>query len=341
MRILVVGAGAVGQVYGNALQAGGATVSVFVRDKYAAGARRGYALTRIPLLGRRLSEQFVPNEVLTTADEVRERRFEQIWLCVATDALAGTWLEEVLEACVDATVVCLQPGLDVKARLVSLVPESRVAFGMIGMLAFSAPLEGSVDRRELDTPASVAYFHPPAGSTRVSSTSERRALDVVGALRAGRAPAELCRDANEEMGFSSAMLVPHIAALEVAGWAFAAYRASNAPELGAAASREALRLTSALTGADAPIAASLLLPPLVRFGSRFSRIAAPFDVESFLRVHFTKVATQTRLMIEEWRGAAEARGLEHEGLAALVEELEGEAAQSAGEDDHENLGVDP
>jgi 2-dehydropantoate 2-reductase len=328
MRILVVGAGAVGQVYGCTLQAGGAAVAVFVRDKHAEQAARGYDLTKIPLFGRRIAQRFVPTDVVTSPEEVAETRFDQVWLCVPTDALAGAWLGELLAATGDATIVCLQPGLEVKTRLLALAAETRIVFGVIGMMAFAAPMEGSDDPRETATPPSVAYLLPRGNPTRISGTSERRALAVQSALRAGGAPVALARDASRDLVFGSALLLPQVAALEIAGWSFREYRESNAVELGAAATREAVRIASALAGVDPPAASYFVLPPLLRLGSRLARLAAPLDVESFLRVHFTKVGSQTRLLLEEWRNAAKRLDLAHEGIDALLEELDGAHAQS-------------
>ena len=43
-RVLLVGAGAVGQVYGKYLQAAGCEISFLVKEKYADEARRGFTL---------------------------------------------------------------------------------------------------------------------------------------------------------------------------------------------------------------------------------------------------------------------------------------------------------
>ena len=44
MKVLVVGAGAVGQVYGHALARGGARVTFLVKPKHVEEARRGFVL---------------------------------------------------------------------------------------------------------------------------------------------------------------------------------------------------------------------------------------------------------------------------------------------------------
>ena len=52
MRVLIVGAGAVGQVYGHHLQRGGAEVTFLVKPRYETDARAGFTLWRLRRLGR-------------------------------------------------------------------------------------------------------------------------------------------------------------------------------------------------------------------------------------------------------------------------------------------------
>ena len=143
MRALIVGAGAVGQVYGEALARGGAEVSVFVRPRHEAAARAGYRMFRIDLLGRRSETWFRPDAVVTTPADVAAGRYDQIWLCVPTDALVGGGLDPLLAASADATLVCLAPGLDVKAQLARDVGLARIVWGVIGFQSYASPLAGS------------------------------------------------------------------------------------------------------------------------------------------------------------------------------------------------------
>ena len=50
-----------------------------------------------------------------------------------------------------------------------------------------------------------------------------------------------------------------------------------------------------------------------------------------MRVHFKKVGAQTRLLLRQWQRAAVRHQMTHEGLDALLEELEAldEAAEQA------------
>src|SRR4051812_422800 len=111
-RVLVVGAGAVGQVYARHAQLGGADVTVFVRDKYRDDAMRGFDL--YPLNRRRKTEpvRFDGFSVVTTPGEVEARGFDIVILTVSSPALRGAWLGDLVRATGNATIVALQPGHD-------------------------------------------------------------------------------------------------------------------------------------------------------------------------------------------------------------------------------------
>ena len=73
MNVLIVGAGAVGQVYGRHLALGGAHVHYFVREKYADECRRGftfYPLNRRKPRAAPVHMAVAPGDILTRLDEV-------------------------------------------------------------------------------------------------------------------------------------------------------------------------------------------------------------------------------------------------------------------------------
>ncbi len=143
VRVLIVGAGAVGQVYGSHLAAGGANVSLFVRPKYVAECAAGLRLYRMVSKRRRAPHTFVPHAVFSRAEEVAERTFDQVWLCVSTAALQRG-IEGELGAVVrnvgQAALVVLQPGLHVPAMLQQYVPAEQIVDGGINMVSYQAPL---------------------------------------------------------------------------------------------------------------------------------------------------------------------------------------------------------
>ena len=103
MKALLVGAGAVGQVYARHLQRGGAQITFFVREKYRAEmeqAARGSGLAlrcmnRGAIGGRLQLRDF---GVVTSPKEVAAQSWDVVWLCVSSSALAGSWLSARLGA---------------------------------------------------------------------------------------------------------------------------------------------------------------------------------------------------------------------------------------------------
>ncbi len=320
-RVLIVGGGAVGQVYGHHIARGGAHVSMLVREKYADAARAGYDLVRIFARKHRVPARFVPHDVVTNASDVAARSFDQAWLTVATPPLLRGELDEALVATKDATVVSLQPGLTVADHLAKLVAPSRAVVGIIGMQSFVAPLEDSSDPIEQATGPGVAYFFPPFVESMFSGPADRT-LRVVDALRAGGAPARGIADASATAAGSSALLIPVVAALETAGWSFDELVRSGAASLGARAAREASAVVAKTLGRDPPVATKLLTGGLVGLVARVAKRFAPLDIESFHRVHFSKVSEQTRLMLTEYAEEAERLSLDHEALDELRKSLD-------------------
>ena len=82
MKVLIVGAGAVGVVYGRHLQLAGAELSFYVRDKYRPACEQG--LTVYPLNKDRSFKpvDFKEFSVLSSPEEVAAQSFDQVWLAV-------------------------------------------------------------------------------------------------------------------------------------------------------------------------------------------------------------------------------------------------------------------
>ena len=319
--ILIVGAGAVGQVYGHHLAQGATDVGVWVRPKRRADAESGYSVTQIPLVGARRRGRFVPKFVATEVSEL-PANVDAVWLCVPTTSLDYELVRTLAVACPRAVFVVLAPGHFVRAQIDPILGSRRAVYGIIGMLSYAAPLEGSDDPREASTPAGVAYH---LTSTMLSG---ERAGEMRDTLRRGNVPTEVVTDAWAELELSSAVLMPNIACLDLAGYSFARYRGELAT-LAAQASQESLAVAAAVTGHPLPLYASFVNAFTLRLGSWIGPRVAPLDLEAFLCVHFTKVRTQTELLLRSSVEEAEARGLVCEAMNEVLARFVGERADDA------------
>ena len=74
-RVLIVGAGAVGQVYGWYLSRGGAEVSFYVKEKYLEDARAGFALYPLNTRRTRFDADFDITVDLGLVERMNNRRY--------------------------------------------------------------------------------------------------------------------------------------------------------------------------------------------------------------------------------------------------------------------------
>jgi ketopantoate reductase len=315
VRVLVVGAGAVGQVYARHYQLGGAHVTFFVKEKYAAEARRGFDM--YPLNKGRKGVRFEGFDVVTTAEEVAARRFDQMMLTVASPALQGAWLGELIAAAGDATVVAMQPGLDDRARLVEAgARDDRLVQGLISLISYHAPLPGET---RFATPG-MAYWFPPLAPSPFSGPPERVAA-VIGALKRGGTPVKRHKDVGKVAGFPTAVMMPYLVALELGGWTMKGAVTSGTLPLGARAGREAIAVVRRVLGKP-PFGLTMLTRPWVlRAGLFVAKPIIPLPLETYLEAHFTKVGDQTAQFMEGYIAKGRAAGLPVDTLAELCARL--------------------
>lgn len=312
LRVLIVGAGAVGQVYGYHLQRGGAHVEVLVRPKYADECRAG--LRMFAIHGRRRdAHTFKPDDVLSDYDTAASRSYDQVWLCISTAAFEKSLrgpLPKLLRNLKGATLIVLQPGSHVPQLIEPHVPRGRIVDGGIAMIAYQAPL---VDG-EVPEPG-VAFWLASSPFTGPGAES------IVAALKAGKCPARVDDDTRALMAYGTATLNPLIAALQGAGWKMAKLRSSEWAKLGADAAREARAITHEQIGAPPPMALNWLNASTVRLASWVAPRIAPLELEVYLQYHFTKVGAQTKLLLARFVEDGKLRGMSIDALETLRERV--------------------
>lgn len=315
-RVAIVGGGAVGQVYGLHLLKGGAEVTYFVRERYVDELRAGPSLYALPRGG---SRRLVPTHVRSDMSGLADG-FDQVWLCVPTNALTSGSLDVVLSAvasCERTSLVSMLPGMQVRALLDQHIPRARVVDGMIGTVAYEAPLPGE------QLPPGIAYVLPRLSPSKFSGVEADRVRGVTQLLRAGGCPAGTVKDARVSLALSSCVMMPMVVALEGAGWRFASLRKGDWLTLAAGAAREALTLTGAELSVPTPWFRPLVRRPLFSLISYGAKWVAPFDAEVYLQHHFTKVGEQTREMMRGYTASAAERGLPSPHIVELNQRVFG------------------
>lgn len=322
-RYLVVGAGAVGLSYGLHARLGGAEVRWLAKPEHLEHIGETFALYPLNADVRRrlgVSEARTPYE--TSADCVSTVQaaaaFDPnvILVTVSSPALRAPWLKELAAACPAATWVILQSGLMDRAFVAEHVHPSRIVTGLISLVAYVGPLPGET----LPRPG-VAYWFPPFTPLPFDGEAAQ-ALKVVETLRQGGAPARLDPNAVASAPYASAMLMPAIVGLELADWSLSGFASSPWSATAAAATRELFALLPSRVAVAPPTALRLAarrgpLQMLARLAPKFT----PLDLETYLRVHFTKVGDQTRGYLKDYLALSETLGIPVPSVAALAHAL--------------------
>ena len=316
MRVLLVGAGAVGQVYGYYLQQAGWDVSFLVKEKYAMSMRKGLTLYTLNRGTAWVPRVFRGYSTLFHLSEVRKNRWDQVWLCVSSTALDGEWLEPLLEAIGETTLISLQPGVDDQVRLAEAVGKERLVSGLIGFLSYQAPIESEPVEQ-----VGMAVYCPPFVPS-VFSGPKSPVSKIVRALRKAGLPARAHRNVSIQMAQGSAILMPLVVGLEASGWSFSRFRGSDTMALACDAAQEAQQIVARFHGVRRPLWRIAIRSGVMGLVLRIASRVVPLPFETYLRVHFTKVGDQSRKLMQSYLRIAGEKGVAVDAIPRLVAELD-------------------
>jgi ketopantoate reductase len=315
MRVLIFGAGSIGQTYGYILTRSGATVDVYVRPKYEADAETGYRLYE-RRKGFRAPLEFKPDRVLTTCDEVADVDYDVVVLCVSSTALRGDWLDDFAPAVGDTPLVSLTPGMEDEAILLEHFSEEQLGRGMITAVSYPAPLPG-----EGDIDPGTAFWLPPMAPALFEGP-DQVVKPLADALTKGGMKSKVVDNVSEQSRMGSAVLMPFVAVLETLDWSFKALNKSGeARRFLDQAVEEALTLMETKFDSKRPLPFRFLGPLSWKGALIAGPMVTPFDLEEYLQRHFTKVGDQTRLFFDNYCRSCDELGLECPALAKLRDQL--------------------
>ena len=294
---LIVGAGAVGQVYGHYLQRGGASVSYLVKEQYREECERGFTLYRCRRSGLGEAEHFDADAIYTQFEDLKEQQWDQVWLTVPSSALRGEWLTQLRDVVGDATIVMLQPDLDDRDYVFSVFPEEQVVCGVVNFISYQTPLPDLPDYHADAGKHGVAYLLLPMMPAEFSGSLER-VPPVAEAMASGRLNVKVEKDASRAYADRSAWMIPLVASLELEHWSFRKLQLSASLDLAVDAAKEALKIVAAKFGKRQNWTERLFSMFWVKMALPVMRFLSPMDAESFVKFHFVKTAPQTRLMLK-------------------------------------------
>jgi 2-dehydropantoate 2-reductase len=136
-------------------------------------------------------------------------------------------------------------------------------------------------------------------------------------MKAGGFPAAVTQDVHAESVLPGTVLEVVVSALMGVGWSFKALRSGDTLSLASRAIGEAYAVVSHQQGARPKAASKLMGPTALRLILAVFERVVPLDLETYFRVHFTKVGQQMaqgrRWLVDQ----AEKAGLPHQALSEL------------------------
>lgn len=311
MNILLVGAGAVGKVYGRHLALGGARVSFLVKEKYATAASTGFNFYVLNESKNKDAAQSFQNfSIFTDAQSLKKQKWDYVVLCMASNSLKGEWLDELLNAIGAANVVSLQPGLNDHDYLLTKIPAVRLIDGTIPIISYESPLAG--ESRNIP---GTAYWIPPGGTAAFSGEALPRDA-LVEVFNRGGLKSKSVRNARKENLIAAPVLTLFIAALEKENWSLEKLFSGDLVRKACLAMPEAVAANALKAGVAKP-ATWMLKPLLFKSILSASKFLVPFDLETYLKVHFTKVGEQMRESLLAYEDFAKKENLSSQKLEAF------------------------
>jgi hypothetical protein len=325
MKILIIGCGAVGRVYGLFLQKAGVELGLYDRPAVAeklrqALGRGGLPLFQVTYRRRRdpIQHHLADYRVIADAGEARRFAPDQIWFTVPSPVYYTDWFREFVREVPSRRVVCFIP----EGRRSEFVPEDgggRFVFAGTAFMAWQGGPEAGGGR-----PEGVNFWRAPLG---IPLAGAREACRDVGRIlgQAGFSYTVDKPDSKTQACITAAMTT-FTAGLELAGWSPAKFRTGPWRSRAAAACREAilgqLPAAGALQGA---LLAAPILSAAFFLVALFLPLLTPFDLEKYLRFHYTKTRDQTLALLDLFARDGESRKMPAENMRALLQGLRASA----------------
>jgi 2-dehydropantoate 2-reductase len=160
MNILIIGAGAVGLVYGQHFSNAGHQVTFFVKEKYQRPLEQDrkngvvlYHLNKDKALKKPI--RFQDFQVISSWDDANH--FDVIALAISSNALRQLPLEIIKRKLkLQTSLLMLQPSQADFKHLSQVIPENQILQGMISLISYQTD-----DINTSAKPSGTAYYLPP------------------------------------------------------------------------------------------------------------------------------------------------------------------------------------
>lgn len=292
MKILIIGAGAVGQIYGYHFHQGGAEVSFLIKEKYRAELSHGMKL--FPLNQGRNPQAllFESYQLISDYQTLKQTHWDVVLITVASDALYQPWLEELSQVInPEASILSLQPGMRDREHITRFFSPTRILTGLIVLIAFQTPLDptGPQDK-------GMAWWMPPFVKTPFDGSFER-ITPIIETLNRGSFPSVQDNLINKptKAAFGSTFLGEFIYWLEKNNWQLSQFHQPIVGNEFVEGLRSSFAKISQKISVPVPVLINLLGWRSYSILIKVAMKLMPFDLERYLKIHFTKVGAQMKL----------------------------------------------
>ena len=322
MKVLIVGCGAVGQVYGLALQKAGVTLGLLDQPAVAKKLRQAREQGGLPLfqVSHKHRNDPIPyrlKDYHVIADAVESRHFvpDQIWFTTPSQVYYSDWFHDFLRQVPSKRVVCFSPEGS-RPEFFTEELGDRVIFGGTTFMAWQGDLGGGGGRSE-----GVNFWRSPLG---ISLTGTRDAChEVAQLLKPSGFKILVGKPGSHSQASVTAVMTAFVAGLELSGWSLRAYRKSPWLRCAAGACREAV--ISQLSRAGI-FTRALLSSPVLSAGfflaTLFLPLLFPFDLEKYLKFHYTKTREQSIVLLNVFLKDGIHCGIKVTNIQSLIKGLQ-------------------
>jgi len=311
MKILLVGCGAVGQVFGLYLQKAGVELGFYARPESAQRLEQALEGGGLPLFqithSRRknpITHRLEKYQVVTDLAGCRQFEPDQIWFTTPSTVYHSTWFQEFLREVSSQRVVCFPP----EGKRTEFIPEGegedRLVFGGITFIAWQGDLDGGGGR-----PDAVNYWLPPLAEIPVLGVGTAPE-EVAILLKEAGLKAAAKKDYFQEMQAAvTALMSAFVVGFEFAGWSFRVYRRSPWLKLAARSAREGVFSQISKKGLVMGVLFRIITTSaLFYLAALILPLVTPFELEKYLQFHYRKTREQTLTLLDLFTKDGQAHG---------------------------------
>jgi hypothetical protein len=325
MKVLIVGCGAVGQVFGLFLQKAGVELGLYDRPATVEKLKQAQKLGGLPLFQISHSHRRDPIahrlenfRVIADAAEARLFAPDQIWFTVPSPVYYSEWFREFLQEVPSKRVVCFAAE-GARPEFFPKDGGDRLVFGGTAFMAWQGGPEGGGGR-----PGGVNFWRPPLGIPLAGTENACREVGQI--LKKAGFGFTAGRSDSRAQACITAVMTGFVAGLELSGWSLRGFRKSPWLKRASAATREAV--LGQLPGAGAFQRALLGVPFLSAaffLATFLLPLLAPFELEKYLKFHYLKTREQTLGLLEMYANDAKKQNLPVDNIRALLQGLRQDA----------------